>query len=166
MNEKQLAAAGMLGRGRSTKKVHETLDVSTCTIERWRKLPDFAAEVARVRASSERPNARGVLLDALFARRDDGVDWSARLRAAQQLLALAEDDPEVSGPRSVLYVPRDDGSAAGDAWPPRSLGARGCSPHPGGAQCGQEPGPDCTRPQHQRMPTAHGGDSMLAIKRP
>ena len=109
MNEKQLAAAGMLGRGRSTNKVHETLDVSTRTIERWRKLPGFAAEVARVRASSERPNARGVLLDALSARRDDGVDWSARLRAAQQLLTLDEDDPELAGPRSVLYVPRDDG---------------------------------------------------------
>ena len=110
MNEKQLAAAGMLGRGRSTKTVADTLDVSTRTIERWRKLPGFADEVERVRANSERPTARGVLLDALSARRDDGVDWSARLRATQQLLALEDEEPvAAAGPSSVLYLPRNDG---------------------------------------------------------
>ena len=109
MTEKRLAAAGMLGRGRSAQTVAETLDVSTRTIERWRKLPGFAAEVERVRANSERPSARGVLLDALSARRDDGVDWSARLRAAQQLLALEDEEPVAAGLSSVIYVPRDDG---------------------------------------------------------
>ena len=109
MTEKQLAAAGMLGRGRSAKTVAETLEVSTRTIERWRKLPGFGDEVERVRAHSGRPHARGVLLDALSARRDDGVDWSARLRAAQQLLALEDDDPVAAEPRSVIYVPRTDG---------------------------------------------------------
>jgi len=110
MNEKQLAAAGMLGRGRSMQTVADTVDRSTRTIERWRKLPGFAAEVERVRANSERPSARGVLLDALSARRDDGIDWSARLRAAQQLLALEDEDPlAAAGPSSVVYVPRDDG---------------------------------------------------------
>ncbi len=110
MNEKQLAAAGMLGRGRSVQTVADTLERSARTIERWRKLPGFAAEVERVRANSERPNARGVLLDALSARRDDGVDWSARLRAAQQLLTLEQDGPvEPAGPTSVIYVARDDG---------------------------------------------------------
>ena len=108
MTEKQLAAAGMLGRGRSASVVAETLDVSTRTIERWRTLPGFAAEVERVRANSDHPTPRGVLLDALSARRDDGVDWSARLRAAQQLLALGEGD-SAAAPGSVIYVPRGDG---------------------------------------------------------
>jgi hypothetical protein len=76
VTEKQLAAAGMLGRGRSTSTVAETLGISARTIERWQKLAGFAAEVARVRGNSERPTPRGVLLDALSARRDDGIDWS------------------------------------------------------------------------------------------
>jgi hypothetical protein len=110
MDERQLAAARMLGRGRSTETVADTVGRSARTIERWRELPGFAAEVERVRANSERPNARGVLLDALSARRDDGVDWSARLRAAQHLLALEQDGPvEPAAPSSVIYVARDDG---------------------------------------------------------
>jgi len=63
--------------------VADTLERSTRTIERWRELPGFAAEVERVRANSERPNARGVLVDALSARRDDGVDWAGALDSVQ-----------------------------------------------------------------------------------
>ncbi len=110
MTEKQLAAAGMLGRGRSVKRVAETLGISTRTVERWRKVPGFAGEVEGVQANSQQPNARGVLLDALSARRDDGVDWSARLRAAQQLLALDDEEAIAAAvPGSVIYVPRNDG---------------------------------------------------------
>jgi hypothetical protein len=34
-----------------------------------------------------------VFLDALTARRDDGVDWTSRIRAAERLLELAGTQP-------------------------------------------------------------------------
>ncbi len=110
MTEVQLAAAGMLGRGKTHAAVARTVGVSERTIHNWRKLPGFAEEVERVRALSSNPEPRGVLLDALSARRDDGVDWSARVRAAEKLLALPDDEPEDEPGRIIVYAP-----AAADA---------------------------------------------------
>jgi len=39
----------------------------------------------RVRAQSANPTAEGTLLDALSARKDDGVNWQARIAAAVEL---------------------------------------------------------------------------------
>ena len=93
----------MLGRGRQVKAVAETLGVNPRTVSRWRRVPAFAAEEERARASAERPSPRGVLLDALMATRNDGVDWPSRLAAARALLAngaeLLEDArPAQAGP--------------------------------------------------------------------
>jgi hypothetical protein len=107
VNERQVAAAGMLGRGRSAKHTAETLAVAPRTIERWlADLPGFREEVERVRANSDRPDPAGVFLDALSARRDDGVDWNARLRAAQELLDRdLLDGSAHDGPRIEVVVP-------------------------------------------------------------
>jgi hypothetical protein len=106
VTEVQLAAAGMLGRGKSQKAVARFAGVTTRTIQNWiRDLPGFADEVERVRASSSKPEPRGVLLDALSARRDDGVDWNARVRAAERLLSIPDDEPESEPGRIIVYAP-------------------------------------------------------------
>jgi transposase-like protein len=105
VTEVQLAAAGMLGRGKTYGAVARTVGVSERTLYNWAKVPGFAEEVERVRALSSRPEPRGVLLDALSARRNDGVDWNARLRAAEKLLALPDDEPEDEPVTIVVYAP-------------------------------------------------------------
>jgi transposase-like protein len=95
----------MLGRGKTCAAVARTVDVSERTLYNWAKVPGFTEEVERVRALSSKPEPRGVLLDALSARRDDGVDWSARVRAAEKLLALPDDEPEDEPARVIIYAP-------------------------------------------------------------
>jgi hypothetical protein len=83
----------MKGRGASTKQIADTFGVSLRTVERWgecypdgrERVPGFRAEVERVRAQSANPTAEGTLLDALSARKDDGVNWQARIAAAVEL---------------------------------------------------------------------------------
>jgi Homeodomain-like domain len=90
MNAREQGAAGMKGRGASTKQIADTFGVSLRTVERWGecypdgrdRVPGFRAEVERVRAQSANPTAEGTLLDALSARKDDGVNWQARIAAA------------------------------------------------------------------------------------
>jgi len=96
LTELQGAAAGMIGRGKPLKAVALVLGVSPRTVTRWRGDDDFQAEESRVRDSAGKPNPQGTLLDALSARRDDQVDWVARLNAAKQMLALGlgQDDDE------------------------------------------------------------------------
>jgi transposase-like protein len=106
VTEVQLAAAGMLGRGKTYGAVARTVGVSERTLYNWAaKVPGFAEEVERVRALSSNPEPRGVLLDALSARRDDGVDWNARVRAAEKLLALPVDEPEDEPAPIIVYAP-------------------------------------------------------------
>jgi hypothetical protein len=88
LTELQRVAAGMIGRGTTHAAVTEAIGPSKSTLQRWRKMPAFEAEVERVRASSEKPDARGVLLDALSAHRSDGADWPTRVRAAIALTGL------------------------------------------------------------------------------
>jgi len=92
ITDRQLAVAGMLGRGYSQRYTAAALDVSKGTIVRWNRDPAFRAEVDRARASRLNPTPRGVLVDSLAARKDDGVDWNSRLRGALALLGL--DDPD------------------------------------------------------------------------
>jgi transposase len=106
VNEVQRVSAGMLGRGKSQNAVAKFAGVTTRTIQNWiRDVDGFAEEVKRVRASSKRPEPRGVLLDALSARRDDGVDWTARVRAAEKLLSLADAEPEAEQAQIIVYAP-------------------------------------------------------------
>jgi len=112
MTETQLAAAGLLGRGKSQNAVCKILGVSISTLKRWNHLPDFQAERARVAEASRTPDPEGVLLDALCATRGDGVDWTSRLNAAKQLLNLRADDPAAPDdgaeptPPTIVYVPQ------------------------------------------------------------
>jgi len=105
VTEVQLAAAGMLGRGKTYGAVARTVGVSERTLYNWAKVPGFTEEIERVRALSSNPEPRGVLLDALSARRDDGVDWNARVRAAEKLLALPVDEPEDEPAPIIVYAP-------------------------------------------------------------
>ena len=67
MNAREQAAAGMKGRGASTKQIADTFGVSLRTVERWgecypdgrERVPGFRAEVERVRAQSANPTAEG-----------------------------------------------------------------------------------------------------------
>lgn len=91
LTEVQRTAAGMLGRGKTRRDIAQALGMSEQSITRWRKHPDFAAEEERVRRNSGRPDPYNVLLDALCARKDDGVDWPSRLNAAKELLVRFPD---------------------------------------------------------------------------
>lgn len=85
--DKLMVAAALRGHGKSWKHIGEALDVNERTARRWNELPEFRTEVERVR-SSLTPTPRGVFIAALLARKDDGVDWQARLRAADALMGM------------------------------------------------------------------------------
>lgn len=80
-------AAGMRARGRPWTAVAEATGRNERTCRRWADLAEFKAEVERVRGDLA-PTPRGVYVAALTARRDDGIDWGARLRAADALIGL------------------------------------------------------------------------------
>jgi hypothetical protein len=58
VTEVQLAAAGMLGRGKTYGAVARTVGVSERTLYNWAKVPGFTEEVERVRALSSKPEPR------------------------------------------------------------------------------------------------------------
>jgi hypothetical protein len=62
--------------------------VARSTIARWNEDPAFREEVERVRGLTDDSTPLGTLVDALAARKDDGIDWPSRLRAALALLEL------------------------------------------------------------------------------
>jgi hypothetical protein len=84
VTEVQLAAAGMLGRGKTYGAVARTVGVSERTLYNWAKVPGFTEEVERVRALSSKPEPRaevaallrelGADADAFLATIPDG-DW-------------------------------------------------------------------------------------------
>ena len=78
---------GLRARGRSWVAIADALGVHERTARRWSDLGEFKAEVERVRADLS-PTPRGVYVAALTARKDDGIDWQARIRAADALIVL------------------------------------------------------------------------------
>jgi hypothetical protein len=98
LSEVQATCAGMLARGRSGRFCARTLHVSPHTIRAWRDEPDFQAELERVRARGGKPDPHGTLLDALAARKDDGIDWPSRVRAATLLVAMEQPDDGPAAP--------------------------------------------------------------------
>jgi hypothetical protein len=111
LSEVKLAAAGMVGRGATYATIQKRLGPHPRTLGRWMASdPDFRAEVERVRASAAQPDPWGTLLDALSARRDDGVDWPARVRAAQLLIGNPRPEPPPpAGVRKITaFVDPDD----------------------------------------------------------
>lgn len=86
LTDVQLAAAGLLARGYSQRAVARRMHRSPATTRAWGALPEFAAEHERVLSRGGRPDPEGTLLDALGARKDDGVDWPSRVRAAYLLM--------------------------------------------------------------------------------
>jgi len=95
LTETQAAAAGLLARGKSGRFVQKTLGIGWATLRAWKDDPEFQREYERVRARGGAPDPRGTLIDALAARRDDGVDSPSRVRAAITLIDLqAAPDPD------------------------------------------------------------------------
>jgi hypothetical protein len=88
VTERQSTVARMLGRGYSQRHTSSVTGVARSTIASWYKEPVFRAEVERVRELTDDSAPLGTLVDALSARRDDGIDWPSRLRAALALLEL------------------------------------------------------------------------------
>lgn len=89
----QRTAAQLLGRGLTIAAVAEVVGVEQRTIYRWKQRDDFQDEVTATREIPVR-DPRGVLIDALTARKDDKIDWTNRVKAAMALMELdAKDDP-------------------------------------------------------------------------
>lgn len=103
MNDRQLAAMGMLGRGALETQVAEVFGINVRTLRRWKHLPGARAEIERVKANAERPDPEGVLYDALSARNDDGVNWNARLKSAIELRSRPGGGP-LAKPTGVTQV--------------------------------------------------------------
>jgi hypothetical protein len=95
VTERQQFVARQLARGYSQRYISRTTGVSRDTIRRWLKDPAFADFVEGTRAQLKGSTALGTLIDALGARKDDGVDWSNRVRAAIVLLGIEDpaDEP-------------------------------------------------------------------------
>jgi hypothetical protein len=98
-------AAGMRARGRSWVAVAEAVGRNERSCRRWAKLPEFKAEVERAQADLA-PTPRGVYIAALTATKTDGIDWQARIRAAD---ALADLDAKHAGVE-------DDDDDLGTGW--------------------------------------------------
>jgi hypothetical protein len=87
-----LTAARLVGSGHTFVSAAGAVIRDESTVRRWAKLPQFQAE--RERALAEIAGTpRAVFLDALAARKDDGVDWASRIRAAERLLELEGRQP-------------------------------------------------------------------------
>ena len=85
-------AARLVGSGHTYVAAARAVKRDESTIRRWAKLPRFQAE--REPALAEIAGTpRAVFLDALAARKDDGVDWPSRIRAAERLLELEGAQP-------------------------------------------------------------------------
>ena len=108
LTDTQRLAAAMLGRGKTRRSVARRLEVTERTISRWRNIPGFAEEEQRVRVNSSSADPRHVLIDALSARDDDGINWTARLKAAFALLGDKTELPDDGEDDSlmVIRVPR------------------------------------------------------------
>lgn len=92
----QRTAASLLARGRNRQQVAVALGVSVGTLSKWRRLPAFQEAEAEAAETARTTTVRGIIMDAMLsARRDDGVDWTARLRAAAMLDQL--DEREAAG---------------------------------------------------------------------
>ena len=82
-----LTCARLVGSGYTYVAAGRAVKRDESTVRRWSKLPQFQAE--RERALAEIAGTpRAVFLEALAARKDDGVDWPSRIRAAERLLEL------------------------------------------------------------------------------
>jgi hypothetical protein len=97
----------------STTGNREAVDVLVGVNERniraWRKRPEFEQLVQRFKVDRETalghaPDYPTVLTEALAARKDDRIDWSSRLRAAQ---LLAEHDRGAGEPTADAELPFD-----------------------------------------------------------
>jgi hypothetical protein len=82
-----LTAARLVGSGHTYVSAARVVNRDESTVRRWSKLPLFQAERERALADIA-GTPRAVFLDALAARKDDGVDWGSRIRAAERLLEL------------------------------------------------------------------------------
>jgi hypothetical protein len=110
LTESQRVAASLIGRGATNAQAARTVGVARKTIQRWRQIEAFERLVEDTKGRSESPDPMGTLIDALAATRDDGVDWTARLSAARQLIAAGwgQDDEggaEEPGTVRVTVVP-------------------------------------------------------------
>ncbi len=95
MTERQAVVARYVARGFSQRFTNAATGVSRDTIRAWMKQPEFMAEVERIRALTDGSAPMGVLVDCLGARRDDGVDYPTRLRAALALIEIERGSDDI-----------------------------------------------------------------------
>jgi transcriptional regulator len=109
----QQRAAQLLGQGWKQKTVAAELDTTDKSIQRWKKLPGFAALVkqARDRVLDAAPTAKATLESALSATSPKGEpDWDVRVKAASLLMQSVGDEPVAEERVTTIYV-TDDGDA-------------------------------------------------------
>jgi transposase-like protein len=101
VNDQQLKAARLLGRGRTVAAAAAEVGVSAPTITRWKRLDEFKLAVQRARAEQlSDPTVRATLEAALVATKRNGVpDWHARLTACRLLMV---EPPEQVEPEPVV----------------------------------------------------------------
>lgn len=96
----QRTAAQLLARGLPAQAVADIVNTSSRTIRNWKHIPEFQRVLAETAAATrDATDPRGVLIDALTARKDDGIDWTNRVKAALALeeLEARETTPGANG---------------------------------------------------------------------
>jgi hypothetical protein len=101
MTEQQRRATQLAATGWGNTAIAKQLGISAKTVQRWRKLPDFAEAMAR----SVEPSLRAVLEDAAFTatKRDGSPDHSIRIAAARTLMMLSDGTPK-DAPPTVITI--------------------------------------------------------------
>jgi transposase len=95
LTTEQHAAASLIGAGRIYQEVADEIGVHIGTIKRWMQRQDFREAVQRAKhvANGTPDSPVDVLRAALVARKDDGVDWTNRVKASLALIELEGNSP-------------------------------------------------------------------------
>ncbi len=114
-NERQLRRAAQLrGRGWGLAEIAKEVGVSTRTLDRWVKRPEFRQEQERTHteATAEKPLTLRQTLEAmLLATKPSGApDWQARAQAAHTLATLPPEDTGEREPQVFAVRFNEDGS--------------------------------------------------------
>jgi hypothetical protein len=115
VNERQLRRAAQLrGRGWGLAEIAKEVGVSTRTLDRWSKRPEFRQEQKRshAEATAEKPLTLRQTLEAmLLATKLSGApDWQARAHAARTLATLPPEDAGEREPQVFAVRFNRDGS--------------------------------------------------------
>lgn len=118
LTEIQLKAARMTAMGISYGEIASKLDINRTTVYRWRKLPEFSAEVSalvdtvkkenRERVVRDISDIKDIVLDTLLDVAQYDVSGSARVAAARVLTEMMQKAEERSNQNDVMRDQSDE----------------------------------------------------------